>query len=510
MNQKIFNNFRSIYCLILLALLSFTTPALAQTVRHASDFNHMQTGFSLTGAHIKLECETCHVGGVFKGTPTTCDGCHSAGRRVVATFKSIKHVPTNAPCDSCHTNTTSFSGIRFNHIGVHPKSCTNCHNGMMAPGKSSGHLLTTAQCDSCHRNSAWIPAGFDHLSANPSVIGRCSQCHNNVTAQGKYPQHSATSAECDTCHTNTNYISFAGLKFNHVGVVPGACGTCHTGQSAGAPVQPPSHIPYTGSGCDNCHATPPAATSFSSPLPTINHGAVAGFTCSKCHNGSYINQIGSLGLGVQGKSSKPNHVSTTAECNVCHHSYTSFAGATIDHSLLNPPATNRCKDCHDGVGATGVVKSAAHVPTSNQCDICHSGYTSFPGAGATMNHAVESAQACTTCHSGSYTTQGSKYGGAKAMTSISNHIPVTNTDCKLCHTGYTSFTSPLASSSTIHTGITVICKTCHANTSTNYLGVTGKKMSVTHESSSGVDCATGSGCHAPGGSRGTAYIRWTN
>lgn len=487
--------------------------AMAQATRHPSDFNHMQTGFSLTGAHVKLECETCHVGGVFKGTPMNCDGCHSAGRRVIATSKSAKHVPTSAPCDTCHTNTTTFLGIRFNHIGVQPKACTTCHNGMMAPGKHGGHLLTTAQCDSCHRNSAWVPAGYDHLSASPAVTGRCSQCHNNVTALGKHPQHTPTTAECDTCHTNTNYVTFAGLTYDHAGVIPGQCGTCHTGQSAGAPVQPPTHIPYSGLGCDNCHGTPPAATTFSSPLPAMNHGAVAGIACSKCHNGSYKTQVGTLGLGAQSKADKPNHTNTTAECNVCHHSYTTFAGATVDHGLLNPPATGRCKDCHDGGGATGVTKSAVHIPTSNQCDACHTNYVAFPGVGATMNHAVESGQACTACHSGGHTTQGSKYGGAKAMTSISNHIPVTNTDCKVCHTGFTSFTTPLSSSTIMHTAVSTVCTTCHA-TGTSYRG-NMTRMSLSHKTEALqpgqalTDCSQSS-CHRPVGTIGTSYIRWTN
>lgn len=470
----------------------------------------MQTGFLLTGAHISLECETCHVGGVFKGTPSACEGCHSPGRRVIATAKSSTHVMTTAPCDTCHTNTSTFLGVRYNHIGVLPRSCSNCHNGITSPGKPSGHLLTTAQCDSCHRNSSWIPAGFDHLSANPVVTNRCADCHNNATALGKPAQHLSTSAQCDSsgCHTNTNYVTFAGLKFDHAKAVPGQCGTCHSGQSAGAPVQPPTHIPYSGLGCDNCHVTPPAATAFNAPMPTMNHAVVAGtMACSKCHNGTYRNQ-GTT--GALSKADKTGHVSTTYECNSCHYNgYVSFAGGIMDHNSITPPVANRCIDCH-GSGANGAKqKSAAHFPTSNQCDACHTGYVSFPGAGATMQHAVESGQACTVCHSGTYTSQGSKLGGAKAMTSISNHIPVTSNDCKLCHTGFNSFTSPLASSPAIHTSVSPVCKTCHANTSPNYLGVTGKKMSVTHDKSTAVDCAEG-GCHAPGGSRGTAYIRWTN
>jgi hypothetical protein len=508
MTQKILSSLEIMHSMVLAILLAITmvffAPAVsAQAIHRTSDFNHLKTGFPLTGAHINVDCETCHVGGVFKGTPTNCVGCHSAGRRVVAPFKPANHLITNAPCESCHTNTVSFLGARFNHIGVQPNACTTCHNGNMGPGKPSGHVATIASCDTCHRSSSWIPAGFDHLSAVPPVSGRCNQCHNGVTATGKYSLHLVTSASCDTCHT-TGYTTFAGLKFNHAGVVPGACGTCHSGQTAGAPTQPPGHIPYTGYGCDNCHRTPPATTSFYPA--TMNH-AVISLGCSTCHNGAYISQ----GVNFGGAKAKvAGHVSTTAQCNVCHHdpAYSTFVGGVMDHTGI----VNNCASCH-GTGTNGAKTKTpgVHIPTNNSCESCHSNsiFTSFPGAGTTMNHAVETAQACTVCHNGSYISQGSKQGGARAMTSISNHIPVTNTDCKICHTGFTSFTAPLASSTTMHTaGIApTACKTCH--TSNTYLGVTGTKMPLNHRNvtPTPLDCSQ-SGCHRPLGNTGTAYINW--
>ena len=462
MKNKIYSSIKLVYSLLTAALFTSMllfnpSQASAQAVRHSSDFNHMSTGFPLTGVHTNVDCETCHVGGVFKGTPTACSGCHSPGRRVVATFKSANHIVTNAACETCHTNSVSFLGARFNHIGVQPKACATCHNGSMGPGKPAGHVVTVASCDTCHRSSSWIPAGFDHMSASPTVLNRCNQCHDGVQALGKYPLHIATpSPSCDSagCHPATKYSTFAGLKYNHATAVPGQCGTCHSGQTVGAPTQTPGHIPYTGYGCNNCHVTPPAATTFNSPMPTMNHAAVAGLNCSRCHSGSYISQVGSLGLGALGKASKANHISTNAECNICHHLYTTFAGAIVDHSLLSPPATGRCKDCHDGPNATGLTKS-----------------------------------------------------------SVSNHIPVT-AQCDICHTGFTSFVSPLSTNTTQHTiGMPGIpCRTCHA-TGTNYLGVTGTKEAVSHKNAdvgiTGVDCSQ-SQCHRPTGTIGTSYIRFTN
>ena len=487
--------------MFVLLLTSISTYAAVQ--RTGTDFNHLQTGFALSGAHLKLECETCHVGGVFKGTPTACDGCHSPGRRVVATIKPSNHVLTTQPCDACHTNTITFSGIRFNHIGVQPKTCAQCHNGVMGPGKPSGHIATTSQCDSCHRNTTWIPAGFDHISASPPVMNRCSDCHNNVTALGKPSWHVSTALQCDSsgCHTNTNYQTFAGLKYDHATAVPGQCGSCHTGQVAGAPTQPAGHIPYSGYGCDNCHTKPPASTSFGSPAPVMNHGAIASLTCSKCHNGSYVSQKGSLGLGPQGKTS--NHLSTSSECNLCHYdsSYTSFANAVMNHQALSPAATGRCNDCHL-TGASGAKqKSGAHIPTTNQCDSCHSGYVSFPGTGATMNHAIEAGQRCDACHNGSYTGEGSKLGGAK--TKPGNHI-ITALDCKSCHGSYTTWAySTGEKMDHVANGNTTICKTCHDTSSTYLLGsgIQQKKLGNHEGSNTTQDCIS---CHA------NRYTSWNN
>ena len=89
----------------------------------ADRFSHSSTRFALTGAHTAARCESCHVQGVFKGTPTQCVACHSAGSRMPsATPMPAGHVSTVQPCDVCH-NTASFTGARFRHIGVAPGTC---------------------------------------------------------------------------------------------------------------------------------------------------------------------------------------------------------------------------------------------------------------------------------------------------------------------------------------------------------------------------------------------------
>jgi len=169
---------RWIGLLFILPLLAITHFAFAQTDAPGTiKFNHIQTGFNLTGAHVQARCESCHIQGVFRGTPRDCATCHMQGNRMGASAKPMRHIPTAAPCDSCH-RTTGWTPASYSHAGISPGSCQSCHNGTISTGKPNGHVLTAASCDSCHRTTAWTPAGFNHAGVVP---GTCTTCHNGTT-----------------------------------------------------------------------------------------------------------------------------------------------------------------------------------------------------------------------------------------------------------------------------------------------------------------------------------------
>jgi Cytochrome c7 and related cytochrome c len=488
--------------LIAFLMALFTPVVYAQAVHKTSDFNHMRTGFPLTGAHIKLECETCHVQGLFKGTPTNCAGCHSQGRRVVAPFKSATHMLTQAPCETCHTNTISFYGARFNHVGVQPNSCKTCHTGITAPGKPSGHVMTDRECDTCHRTSAWIPAAFNHTGGH--LV--CSNCHSKPAI------HVPTTAACDSCH-KSGFVTFAGAVYDHTGQT--ACETCHIAGTYGAKTKTPGHIPTGSIRCDACHI----GTGFISFAgSTMNHAAVTGTSCITCHNGSYTSQ-GSFYGGAKAKTA--NHITTTpanADCNSagCHVGFQTFLGAAFNHVAANPPVAGICQTCHNGVKALGKTNSVTHNGTTASCDTCHgnaNSYTSFAGAAfghagvvagtcgtchlgqsatvktktqahipttgnacdachlnttsfltPTMNHSAVGSTTCATCHNGSYLTEGTQFGGALAKTA--NHI-ATSSPCSTCHHSFTTFAGAVFD----HAGVTpTTCGSCHLT------GIGGAKM----------------------------------
>lgn len=298
-------------------------------------FTHMETGFPLTGYHGSVECATCHVGGVFKGTPRNCAGCHTKGRRVIATYTPTNHIATSEPCELCHTNTVTFSGARFNHYKVTSGSCITCHNGVVSTGKPANHsggLRVSESCERCHRTYAWIPALFNHTGV---VQGTCAaQCHNGSIATGRPGSHTtrlkATSG-CDTCH---RLFGWYPTFFDHTSVVSGSCSTCHNGTDATN--RPASHTGYKVTlACDSCHNT-----SVWTPA-VYNHSGIASGTCATCHLAQRPASHTSRGY--------------TSSCDNCHTISSSW---TFNHALQQGKHT--CNSCH------------AHHNNSTPCDYCHS------------------------------------------------------------------------------------------------------------------------------------------
>jgi len=240
-----------------------------------SDFDHFTTGFRLEGAHLTADCQDCHAGAIFQGTPRDCGSCHSLGGRLQATAKSPGHVLSTDFCDDCHTSATWFPLAEMNHDAIFG-SCSTCHNNVQAEGMPPGHVVTQLECEYCHQTFAWLPARFDHALVMP---GTCTSCHNGTTAMGLPTGHIQTSAQCDTCHS-TNFWSPA--TFDHAFVAPGTCSTCHNGSTATG--TPAGHF-MTSLACDDCHDT-----DFWSPAMLYLHTSAAypgdharNLQCTDCH-----------------------------------------------------------------------------------------------------------------------------------------------------------------------------------------------------------------------------------
>jgi hypothetical protein len=475
-------------------------------------FDHSKTGFILSGSHVQARCASCHVSGVFKGTPRDCSSCHVAGNHMGAQAKTTKHITTVAQCDSCHQNTTWIPAT-FRHVGLPDGTCQNCHNGTAATGKPSGHIATTDSCDTCHKTVDWKQLAAGGMPANhlpttqpcstchkqaslvpgtmshSGIISGCTSCHNGqsftgVTPKSKPTNHIPTSMPCETCHSPTNFTSFllptSIAMMNHVGIVNG-CTTCHNGQ-AFAGVTPkskldasPTHM-TTSLDCSSCHTSTMtfAVASLTTPpvghLPTAQpcstcHGSGASFLpgnmthtgivsgCTSCHNGQAF-------TGVTPKSKPVNHVPTSMSCETCHSTSNTSTGGFSGTVMKHTGIVGGCTNCHNGqafAGVTPVFKpmgTPAHLNTSLSCETCHSSTVSFTGAG--MNH-LGIVSGCINCHTGQTFAV-----GMTPLTKSSSHV-VTSSPCENCHKSTTSFLNAAAAMPTNHLPTTQPCSICHTS-----------------------------------------------
>ena len=113
-------------------LLLFATAVFgASAESKAPSFDHDVTRFPLTGRHQKTNCESCHVGGQFAGTPTACRSCHASGGSA-ETRSSPNHIPIQTDCSDCHAP-RFWEPARMDHGSVADrcetsrlKACPSC------------------------------------------------------------------------------------------------------------------------------------------------------------------------------------------------------------------------------------------------------------------------------------------------------------------------------------------------------------------------------------------------
>ena len=509
---------RSWLCFV--ALCGLVSVATAQIP--GKDFDHLRTGFALTGTHSKARCESCHLGGVFKGTPRDCETCHVSGSRFAKTnvVKNTGHIPTTQTCDTCH-NTRAFTGARMDHAGIAKGACSTCHNGTQATGKPNGHPVTTAACDSCHSPSAWRPvSNFDHSGI---AAGTCATCHNGSKATGMGPNHTPftqvgaiAGTACDSCH-KSGFRAWTPAKLHSGVTVTAQCATCHTG------LKPNNTVHAAQTVCEDCHRS---TSSWSGTK--VDHSKYSAATdCASCHNGTG---------GATGKGNAHIPVGG-ANCGTCH-SPTGWKPSRWDHTQI--PVSAQCASCHTGNFPPADGKNSNHTPFTQvaamaqlNCDTCHrSGYVAWSGAklhssitvsaqcavchaSSKPNNSVHSGQqVCENCHKSGATwsstgkvdhsnfnaaTDCAKcHTGNGATGKAASHIPVGNTNCASCHSA-----SSWKPSRFDHTQVPVTakCATCHTG---NFPPADGKSATHTpYQAVSTLGNANCDTCHKAG------YVAWT-
>lgn len=439
-------------------------PGAAMAQGANPKFDHVKTGFPLSGAHTSTRCESCHINGVFKGTPRDCQTCHTTGSRFSRANATMpgKHIPVSVQqtCDSCH-GTQAFTGVRFSHSTmVSGARCQTCHDGVRSQGKPATHIPTRAACETCHTTNTWSSARPDHSGFNAST--NCASCHNGSAASGKSGNHIPTSGSCSSCHSTSTWKP---STWNHSQQsVAGQCASCHTGTYAGADGKPQNHIPYAAlsgvaiANCDTCHKG-----GFSSWNPGRFHASVSIVgQCATCH----LTPV----YGLTAKPSTTVHAGVSGGCEACHNT-SGWAGARVDHSKFN--TTTQCSSCHNGSAATG--KPGNHIPVTANCISCHSTQTWKPSS---WNHTqVVVANQCSSCHSGAYPPADGRPGNHIPYTALSG-VAIAN--CDSCHKGGFSRWNP----GRFHASVSIVgqCATCHL---TPVYGLTSKPANALHASVTG-------------------------
>ncbi|MFH1196821.1 MAG: hypothetical protein V1720_14050 [bacterium] len=458
-----------------------------------TSFDHANTAFPLTGAHVNSNCDQCHAAG-YSGTSMECFACHNENFNGA---QNPNHTAAGLPhaCEQCHT-TAAWTPSTFNHsstgfelIGQHittlcsachqgttantPNQCVGCHqnNYNNAPNHQTQNYPT--DCAMCHNPNSWNQTSFNHSSTNFPLTGshinvNCNLCHT--------AGYTGTPSQCFACHGD-NYNTAP----NHQSQgYPTDCVMCHNTNlwSEVTFNHSSTNFPLTGShtnvSCNTCHSSGFTGT------PT---------QCFSCHGDNY--------------AAAPNHQSQgyPTDCSMCHTT-TGWSPSSFNHSNTDFPLTGvhintSCNQCHSG-GFTGTPTACnachnddyANAPNHQSqgyptdCSICHTttgwipssfnhSNTDFPLTGAHIN------TSCSQCHASGFTgtptacnaCHNDDYNSSVNPNHSSLSLPTTCEQCHTTNTGWAPATFPIHNNYYpligAHASIANNCATCHNGNYTN-------------------------------------------
>ena len=186
--------------------------------------DHDRTTFPLTGKHVDVACQDCHLNGQFKGTATDCFACHKEDDAHGGQFGQDCagcHTPDDWPAATFDHGQTAFP-LAGKHVNV---ACQNCHSGNTYKGTPTAcsachddpayHLgLLGTECQDCHGVDGWSPARLNLAHTFPIDHGEagatpCRTCHpNSLSAYTCYGCHEHVEAEIADKHLGDDIPDF--------------------------------------------------------------------------------------------------------------------------------------------------------------------------------------------------------------------------------------------------------------------------------------------------------------
>ncbi|HSM04495.1 MAG TPA: hypothetical protein VK858_07725 [Longimicrobiales bacterium] len=264
---------------------------------------HARTALPLTGAHLQVPCETCHVEDrvLFTGLDPDCISCHLDAYRASPV---VDHEAGgfSTDCTRCHSDLGWADSPLFDHeqasgwplVDIHAGvRCSGCHQlpGMepLFPAQSPDDCVACHQddhdavhgvgfptaCTDCHTQTTWSDWTFDHDAVGGfPLLGRhaglaCMACHDVPGYDLLFPAPS-DGEDCVACH-RADYDREHGVDGT-----PTTCALCHGVENWDSDFRHDAdYFPiYSGShaerwaDCAECHV---AAGDFST------------FSCIDCH-----------------------------------------------------------------------------------------------------------------------------------------------------------------------------------------------------------------------------------
>jgi hypothetical protein len=439
------------------------------TAWRPASFDHNVTKFSLTGAHVAVQCVQCHINNNYQLVYTDCYPCHSTDYSRPTNPNHVTGMLDHR-CESCHS-TTAWLPTTYNHgstkfalTGTHVTTpcqschvngnyklvytdCYTCHSADFAKPTNPNHVTAGFNhvCETCHTTTVWKPSTFNHSSTKFALTGThvttpCQSCHSNGNYQLVYSDcytcHSADFAKptnpnhvtagfshaCETCHTT---IVWTPSTFNHSSTKFALTGTHVTTPCQSCHVNGNYQLAYTG--CYQCHSADFAT-------PTNPNHVTAGFShvCETCHT------------TVVWKPSTFNHSSTkfaltgthvTTACQLCH--------INGNYQLVYTD----CYPCHSTEYARPTNPNHVTGMLDHRCESCHSTTTWLP---STFNHSstkfaltgTHVTTPCQSCH-------------------VNGNYQLAYTGCYQCHSS--DFATP-TNPNHVAAGFSHVCETCHTTT----------------------------------------------
>jgi len=361
-------------------------------------FDHSRTRYPLTGLHVQVVCQKCHIPGPaqkprYTGIPFgKCTDCHS----------DPHHGGFHQSCQSCHSTAgwKRISRPELNQAFDHSKTkyplrgkhadveCMKCHLGgdfkkplvfqkCMDCHKDahSGQFLQRPDrgaCESCHTVDGFKPAIFgvkEHAFTSYPLEDRhaeleCSQCH---ISRGEKTIYRMKFQLCTDCHRDPHARQFAVAPYFN------KCEQCHTlKRYRPSTFTPDRHkktrMPLTGGHvavpCSDCHKQ---SDEFG-PKPTATYHWQS-MTCTTCHADPHKGHFDKLmrEAGVDGKR---------RGCEACHSTESWAELSRFDHSktafpLLGAHRNTHCIRCHKPQSAEIKVANVDFRAVPVRCGGCH-------------------------------------------------------------------------------------------------------------------------------------------